>query len=167
MTISSRRSKMQAKTKKASWKCLIAGPTSCSLLGALTQSHTSQAIKAHKRQFTPRAELYELLFLYRFPMAGPSGAILQGTRRGSRYWALRGQMQQAIAAASGRPPAPTAKDVEAPEAVGILEASTSLPLLLMSGPGRPNNLPSLSSYIWKSPALPFCTVSFIWMSKWQ
>ena len=61
--------------------------------------------------------------LCRFPMAGPSGAILQGTRRGARYWALRGHMQSAIAAASESRLAPTARDVESLEAVGILEAS--------------------------------------------
>lgn len=65
--------------------------------------------------------------MFRFPMAGPSGAILQGTRRGSRYWALRRDMQAAIAAASGQLPAPIVKDVEAPEAVGILEARHSCP----------------------------------------
>ena len=59
-------------------------------------------------------------------MAGPSGAILQGTRRGSRYWALRDHMHTAIDAASGLRSSPSAKAVESPEAVGILEASAAM-----------------------------------------
>ena len=35
----------------------------------------------------------------RFPMAGPAGVTLQATRRGSRYWELRSQVQAAVAAA--------------------------------------------------------------------
>lgn len=59
-------------------------------------------------------------------MAGPSGAILQSTRRGSRYWALRGHVQSAIAAAAGRSANPKPTGVEAPEALGIMEACPQL-----------------------------------------
>ena len=57
-------------------------------------------------------------------MAGPSGATLQTTKRGSRYWALRSQVQSAISVASGRNDAHPPPN-EAHEAVGILEVRPS------------------------------------------
>ena len=54
-------------------------------------------------------------------MAGPSGATLQAMRRGLRYWALRSQVQAAIAAASGPSIAEQEPPQELAEPVGILE----------------------------------------------
>ena len=61
-------------------------------------------------------------------MAGPSGAILQSTKRGSRYWALRSQIQSGIAAAAARPvKSKPPATVETPDALGILEVVFMLP----------------------------------------
>jgi len=80
-------------------------------------------------------------------MAGPSGATLQSTKRGSRYWALRSQVQTAIAAASGRSDSAVHPAGEPHEAVGILEVgfwtiqrslnSTYSPLSMPLNLGRP------------------------------
>lgn len=68
---------------------------------------------------------FDMLVTCRFPMAGPSGATLQATKRGSRYWALRSQVQAAIAVASGRSTAEVRAQSEPHEAVGILEVGHS------------------------------------------
>ena len=53
-------------------------------------------------------------------MAGPCSSTLQATKRGARYWALRTQVQTAIAAAAGRKPADI-QDTRPPDAIGVLE----------------------------------------------
>lgn len=35
-----------------------------------------------------------------FPLAAPTGAVLQGVRRGSRYWPLRATVRAAVSAAA-------------------------------------------------------------------
>lgn len=70
----------------------------------------------------------------RFPMAGPSGATLQATRRGSRYWALKSQVQAAIRAASGRNQQAVEPIRDLPEAVGI--SDVSFPSLCASMPAK-------------------------------
>ena len=67
-------------------------------------------------------------------MAGPSGATLQSLRRGLRYWALRSQVQAAIAAASGPSTAAEEPTQELAEPVGILEVGAACTSIASSGP---------------------------------
>lgn len=56
-------------------------------------------------------------------MAGPSGAILQSTRRGARYWALKGHIQNAVSAAYRKEVSPSEAAATDPDAFGILQVS--------------------------------------------
>lgn len=47
--------------------------------------------------------LKNLKWGHRCPLASPTSAVLQETKRGSRYWRLRSAVQQAVAAAYSDP----------------------------------------------------------------